>query len=77
MYQILAEHNDLSRRQVAGVFEALSKVMAVDLDGKAEVMATRDPGTLRHGFMIGCGDSFSAAIAARGQRLTRHRCASV
>lgn len=31
-----------------------------------DVVATRDPGTLRHGFMIGCGDSFSAAIAARG-----------
>ncbi len=31
LFQILAEHNDLSRKQVAGVFEALGKVMAVDL----------------------------------------------
>jgi glucosamine 6-phosphate synthetase-like amidotransferase/phosphosugar isomerase protein len=30
-----------------------------------EVVATRDPGTLLHGFMIGCGDSYCAAIAAR------------
>jgi glucosamine--fructose-6-phosphate aminotransferase (isomerizing) len=30
-----------------------------------DVLATREPGTLRHGFMIGCGDSYSAALAAR------------
>ena len=30
-----------------------------------EVVATRDPGTLEHGFMIGCGDSYCAALAAR------------
>jgi glucosamine--fructose-6-phosphate aminotransferase (isomerizing) len=30
-----------------------------------EILASREPGTLRHGFMIGCGDSYSAAIAAR------------
>ena len=30
-----------------------------------QVVAGREPGTLRHGFMIGCGDSFSAALAAR------------
>ncbi|HEY1941161.1 MAG TPA: SIS domain-containing protein [Roseiarcus sp.] len=30
-----------------------------------EVLSTRDPGTLRHGFMIGCGDSLSAALAVR------------
>lgn len=30
-----------------------------------DVLATREPGSLRHGFMIGCGDSFSAALAAR------------
>lgn len=29
------------------------------------VVATRDPGTLQHGFMIGCGDSYCAAIAVR------------
>ena len=30
-----------------------------------EVVATRDPGTLEHGFTIGCGDSYCAALAAR------------
>jgi glucosamine 6-phosphate synthetase-like amidotransferase/phosphosugar isomerase protein len=30
-----------------------------------EVLASRDPGTLEHCFMIGCGDSYCAAIAAR------------
>lgn len=30
-----------------------------------QVLADRDPGTLEHGFMIGCGDSYCAAIAAR------------
>ena len=29
------------------------------------VVAERDPGTLQHGFMIGCGDSYCAAIAVR------------
>lgn len=29
------------------------------------VVADRDPGTLQHGFMIGCGDSYCAAIAVR------------
>src|SRR6202161_3084869 len=29
------------------------------------VLPDRDPGTLEHGFMIGCGDSYCAAIAAR------------
>ena len=31
LYNILAEHTELSRKQVAAVFEALGKVMAVDL----------------------------------------------
>jgi glucosamine 6-phosphate synthetase-like amidotransferase/phosphosugar isomerase protein len=30
-----------------------------------EVLASRDPGALEHGFMIGCGDSYCAALAAR------------
>lgn len=30
-----------------------------------QVLASRDPGTLEHCFMIGCGDSYCAAIAAR------------
>ena len=29
------------------------------------VLKGREPGTLRHGFSIGCGDSYFAAIAAR------------
>jgi glutamine---fructose-6-phosphate transaminase (isomerizing) len=35
------------------------------LDYMREVVASRDPGTLEHGFMIGCGDSYCAAVAAR------------
>jgi nucleoid DNA-binding protein len=31
LYQIIAEHTMLSRKQVAGVFEAMGKIMAVDL----------------------------------------------
>ncbi|MCB1487959.1 MAG: SIS domain-containing protein [Bauldia sp.] len=30
-----------------------------------EVLKGREPGTLRHGFSIGCGDSYCAALAAR------------
>ena len=30
-----------------------------------EVLRNREPGTLRHGFAIGCGDSYCAALAAR------------
>ena len=30
-----------------------------------EVLRNREPGTLRHGFAIGCGDSYAAALAAR------------
>src|SRR5271156_7249786 len=35
------------------------------LDFMRPVLADRDPGALEHGFMIGCGDSYCAAIAAR------------
>ncbi len=31
LYQVIAEHSLLSRKQVAGVFEAMGKIMAVDL----------------------------------------------
>lgn len=31
LFNILADHTELSRKQIAGVFEALGKVMAVDL----------------------------------------------
>lgn len=37
----------------------------VMLDFMRGVVAQREPGTLRHGFMIGCGDSYCAALAAR------------
>ncbi len=30
-----------------------------------EVLRNREPGALRHGFAIGCGDSYAAAIAVR------------
>ena len=30
------------------------------------VLADREPGTIQNGFMIGCGDSYFAAMAARG-----------
>src|ERR1700677_3357709 len=30
-----------------------------------QVLADKHPGALKHGFMIGCGDSYCAAIAAR------------
>ncbi len=30
-----------------------------------QVLADRDPGALEHGFMIGCGDSYCAALAVR------------
>lgn len=31
LYKLLAEHNGLQRKQVAGIFETLSKIMATDL----------------------------------------------
>jgi glutamine---fructose-6-phosphate transaminase (isomerizing) len=36
------------------------------LDFMRNVLRNREPGTLRHGFAIGCGDSYAAAIAVRG-----------
>ena len=36
-----------------------------------QVLADRDPGTLEHGFMIGCGDSYCAALAARSFMMER------
>ena len=48
-------------QQPAFVRENIAPMMAT----MREVLATRVPGTLRHGFMIGCGDSFSAALAVR------------
>ena len=36
LYTLIAEHNELSRKQVAGVFDTLSKVMTVDLAKPSE-----------------------------------------
>jgi glucosamine--fructose-6-phosphate aminotransferase (isomerizing) len=47
--------------QPAFVRDNIAPMLAV----MREVLSTRAPGTLRHGFMIGCGDSFSAALAVR------------
>jgi glucosamine--fructose-6-phosphate aminotransferase (isomerizing) len=35
------------------------------LEAVRKVVSNRKAGTLRHGFMIGCGDSYCAALAAR------------
>jgi glucosamine--fructose-6-phosphate aminotransferase (isomerizing) len=35
------------------------------LSAMREVLGTRNPGSLEHGFMIGCGDSYCAALAVR------------
>ncbi len=49
LYTLIAEHTDLSRKQVAGVFETLGRIMTVDLakpsDGKPKVFVI--PGMLK------------------------------
>jgi nucleoid DNA-binding protein len=49
LYTLLAEHNDLSRKQVAGVFETLTRVMTTDLakpsEGKPKIFQI--PGLLK------------------------------
>ena len=49
LYNIIAEHTELSRKQVASVFDALGKVMAVDLakpgDGKPKIFVV--PGMMK------------------------------
>ncbi len=49
LFTLLAEHNELSRKQVAGVFNTLASVMAVDLakpsDGKPKVFVV--PGLMK------------------------------
>lgn len=49
LFQIIGEHTELSRKQVAGVFEALGKVMSVDLakpgEGKPKVFVV--PGMMK------------------------------
>lgn len=49
LYNIIAEHTELSRKQVAAVFDTLGKVMAVDLakpaDGRPKVFVV--PGMMK------------------------------
>lgn len=49
LYNIIAEHTELSRKQVAAVFDALGKVMAVDLakpgEGKPKIFVV--PGMMK------------------------------
>lgn len=49
LYQVLGDHVGLSRKQIAGVFEALGKVMAVDLakpsEGKPRIFVV--PGMMK------------------------------
>jgi nucleoid DNA-binding protein len=49
LYQLLAEHTELSRKQVAGVFDALGRVMSVDLakpsEGKPRIFVV--PGMMK------------------------------
>ena len=54
MLEEIATQPDFVRNSIDGMLAAMRKVLA-----------TREPGTLRHGFMIGCGDSYCAALAAR------------
>ena len=52
-------------REIAMQPEFLKSNIDSMLEHMRSVVATRDPGTLMHGFMIGCGDSYCAAIAVR------------
>ncbi len=49
LYKLLAAHTGLARKQIAGIFETLGKVMAVDLakpsDGKNKVFVV--PGMMK------------------------------
>lgn len=45
VYSILADHNGLSRKQIAGVFETMASVIAADLKGKAGIFAV--PGLMK------------------------------
>jgi nucleoid DNA-binding protein len=49
LYQMLAEHNDLSRKQVSGVFETLGRIMTTDLakpgEGKDKIFTV--PGLMK------------------------------
>ena len=54
MLQEIATQPDFVRDSIDGMLATMRNVLA-----------SREPGTLRHGFMIGCGDSYCAALAAR------------
>ncbi len=49
LYTLIGEHTELSRKQVAGVFEALGSIMSVDLakpsDGKPKIFVV--PGMMK------------------------------
>ena len=45
VFSLLAEHNGLSRKQVAGVFDTMAQVIAADLKGKAGIFAV--PGLMK------------------------------
>jgi len=52
-------------REIAMQPEFVASNIDPMLDHMRSVLGSREPGTLRHGFMIGCGDSYCAALAAR------------
>jgi glutamine---fructose-6-phosphate transaminase (isomerizing) len=52
-------------REIGMQADFVKKNMDTMLAFMRQVLADRDPGTLEHGFMIGCGDSYCAALAAR------------
>lgn len=52
-------------REVAMQPDFVKTNIDVMLADMRKMVASRDPGTLEHGFMIGCGDSYCAALAAR------------
>jgi glucosamine 6-phosphate synthetase-like amidotransferase/phosphosugar isomerase protein len=52
-------------REIAMQPDFVKTNIDVMLNDMRKMVASRDPGTLEHGFMIGCGDSYCAALAAR------------
>ncbi len=45
VFSVIAEHNQLTRKQVAGVFDTLGALIAVDLKGKSREFAV--PGMMK------------------------------
>lgn len=52
-------------REIAMQPEFVSANIEGMLSNMRQAVAKRDPGTLQNGFMIGCGDSYCAGLAAR------------